>query len=333
MIRLVAVFALLSFALGLGGCRSADLVSFEVGAFSPTSQGAIVAPHTPIELLWNDGEFTEGPALAPDGTILFSDIGNTIYRFDPRANLLQIYRYDSGKANGLMFNRAGQLIACEGAWGGNRRISITDAAGQVRTLAERWDGKRFNAPNDLALDAGGRVYFTDPRYVGDEPREIDFEGVFLVETHGRVSVATRNVSKPNGILVSHDQKHVYVADHDNADGGVKQLLRFDIQLNGTLANKRVMFDFGADQRGIDGMTLDREGNIYATAGKGNLSGIYVFSPTGEHLAFIPTPGAPTNCVFGGGVEANTLYVTCAGPREKGKPQRYALCRVKLKKGR
>lgn len=333
MKRFFSIVVLFAISLCGGGCQSDSLVPYNVGEFAPTSQRDIMPVGTQLELLWNDGDFTEGPAPAPDGAILFSDIGNTIYRFDPKANHLSKYRYDSGKANGLMFNKHGQLIACEGAWGGNRRISITHLDGTVRTLADRWDGKRFNSPNDLAIDAKGRVYFTDPRYVGDEPRELDFEGVFHVETSGHVSLATRDVSKPNGILVSHDQRHVYIADHDSAQSGNKQLLVFDIQPNGTLANKRVMYDFGSDKRGIDGMTLDREGNIYATAGNGNFSGIYVFSPNGEHLAFIPTPGGPTNCVFGTGSESNVLYITCAGPKEEGKPRRYALCRIKLRKGR
>lgn len=333
MNRFASITCLFAAAVSFAGCQSTAFEAYEAGAFAPASQKTIVADDATLEVLWNDGDFTEGPAPAPDGTILFSDIGNKIYQFDPRNSYLSIFRYDSGKSNGLMFNKAGQLIACEGAKGGNRRISITDGDGKVRTLADRWDGKRFNSPNDLAIDAKGRVYFTDPRYQGDEKRDVDFEGVYLVETNGHVSLATRDVSKPNGILVSHDQKTVYVADNDNSEGGDLYLLAFDVQLNGTFANKRIMYEFTSDQRGIDGMTLDAQGNIYATAGKGNLSGIYVFAPNGKHLAFIHTPGLPTNCVFGTGSESNTLYITCAGPKEEGKPQRFALCRIKLKTGR
>jgi gluconolactonase len=223
-----------------------------------------------------------------------------------------------------MFDAQGSLVACEGAGdGGQRRISITSPAGVVRTLADRWQGKRFNSPNDLALAKNGNVYFTDPRYVGNDPREIDFEGVFLVRPDGSVTLATRDLEKPNGILVSADQTTVYVADNNSSAKGNHHLLAFRIAADGTLVDKRILFDIGPDKRGIDGMTLDAKGNIYATAGRGDLGGIYVFSPDGAHLAFIRTPGDPTNCVFGGASEASSLYITTATPKK------YALARIRL----
>lgn len=313
------------------GCRAAapEPVPFETGVFRATAQDRIVPPGSKLEVLWNDGDFTEGGTVAADGAILFSDIGNRILRFDPKDRKTTVFRAESGKANGLMFNRKGQLVACEGGNGGNRRISITDTSGNVRTLADRWSGKRFNSPNDLAIDGKGRVYFTDPRYVGDEPREIDFEGVFLVARDGSVSLATRDVQKPNGILVTADGRFVYVADNNGDPKGNHHLLRFTVQSDGSLADKRILFDIGPDRRGIDGMTLDAEGNIYATAGRGDRAGIYVFSPRGEHLAFLPTPGDPTNCVFGGPAESSSLYITAGGPRVSGKPGRFALYRIRL----
>ncbi len=303
------------------------------GEFRPTAQDKIVPQGAKLELLWNEGEFTEGPAPAADGAILFSDIGDRIMRYDPRTGKTTVFRAPSGKANGLKFNPAGQLVACEGAApGGKRRISLTDSQGNVRTLADRFEGKRFNSPNDLAITTAGRVYFTDPRYVGDEPRELDFEAVFLVEPSGAVRVATRDVQKPNGIIVTPDDLAVYVADNSNLPGGNHQLLAFAVQSDGTLAQKRMLHDFGPDRRGIDGMTLDREGNIYATAGGGEEAGIYVFGPEGQHLAFIATPGGPSNCVFGIGKEASTLYITGAGPQraKNGDAKRpYALYRIGL----
>jgi gluconolactonase len=291
-------------------------------------QSPLIPADSKLELLWGDGEFTEGPALAPDGSIFFSDIGNAIYRFDPEAKKTQIFRKPSGRSNGLMFDQKGRLIACEGAnTGGGQRISITTGIkgsrdGEVQLLADRYAGKRFNSPNDLAIDDKGNVYFTDPRYVGDEPRELEFEAVFYVTAGGEVSIATRDVQKPNGILVSADGKHVYVADHNPQ--GSKQLLQFDVQEGGRLANKKTLFDFKAG-RGIDGMTLDRHGNIFATAGSGADAGIWIFSPQGEQLGHIPTPGDPTNCVFGGGESANWLYITSA----TGKDGKYGFFRIKL----
>jgi gluconolactonase len=312
--------------LWAAGCAS----SAGPGEFSPTAQDRIVPEGAKLEVLWNDGEFTEGPALAPDGSICFSDIGNRIMRFDPKTGKTTIFRDPSGKSNGLKFDRQGRLIACEGAdAGGKRRVSVTEASGEVRSLADRWNGKKFNSPNDLAIDAKGNVYFTDPRYGGDEPREIDFEGVFLVTPSGAVTLATRDVQKPNGILVSHDGRTVYVADTNSDPKGNHQLVAFRVQADGTLAGKRVLYDFGPDRRPIDGMALDASGNICATGGSGERAGLYVFGPAGEPLAFVKMPGDPTNCAFGGPAEPTSLYVTGQGPEEAGKPRRYALFRIKL----
>jgi gluconolactonase len=298
--------------------------------FLPTAQDKIVPAGAKLEVVWDQGEFTEGPALAPDGSILFSDIGETIYRYDPQAGKTDVFRRPSGRANGLMFNQQGALIACEGAnTGGNRRISITTGItggndGEVKTLADRYEGKRFNSPNDLAIDPQGRVYFTDPRYVGNDARELDFEGVFLVSREGNVKLATRDLQKPNGILVSADGKTVYVAD--NNPQGNRHLTSFVVHSDGTLTDMRVVFDFRGG-RGIDGMALDTAGNIYATAGTGDKAGVYVFDPAGQPLAMIPTPGDPTNCDFGGGKDGSTLYITCANSREMG--TKYGLYRIRL----
>jgi len=299
------------------------------GEFTPTAQERYVPRGATLELLWNEGEFTEGPARAPDGSIYFSDIGHRIMRFDPKTGKTEVHRDPSGKANGLKFDPKGRLIACEGAGGGNRRISITEASGDVCTLADRWEGRKFNAPNDLALDAKGNVYFTDPRYAGDEPREIDFEGVFLVSPAGAVTLATKDVQKPNGILVSIDGKTVYVADTNSDPKGNHHLDAFRVQADGTLTDKRVLHDFGPDRRPIDGMAMDAAGNLYAAGGAGERAGVYVCGPEGEHLAFIKLPGDPTNCAFGGADEPTALYITGQGPEEAGKPRKYALFRIKL----
>ncbi len=261
-------------ALALGPGTHAAL---RADPFIPVAQDRIVPAGAGVELLWAMGEFTEGPAAAPDGAVLFSDIGNTIYRFDPGVteaeSAVTVYRANSGRANGLMFGPDGRLVACEGAAGGTRRISVTDPGGKVRTLADRWQGRRFNSPNDLAIDSRGNTYFTDPRYGGDEPREIEFEGVFLVRPDGEVSLATRDVGKPNGIVISPDGSRVYIADRDTTAHGSRRLLVFSVNPDGTLADKKTLHNFG-DSRGIDGMTIDAKGNVFATAGS-------------EHLRFQP----------------------------------------------
>jgi sugar lactone lactonase YvrE len=327
----------LLFVVGLGlftaGPSRAPADERAADHFTPSEQDAIVPPAAKLELLWGKGEFTEGPAAMADGAILFSDIGNRIYRYEPASGKTSVYRDPSGKSNGLKFDAGGNLVACEGAApGGRRRISITDPQGQQRVLADRFQGQRFNSPNDLAITSTGRVYFTDPRYVGDEPRELDFEGVFVVEPDGSVRVATRDVQKPNGIIVTPDGRTVYVSDNNGKSDGKRQLVAYRAQVDGTLADKRVLVDFG-QRRGIDGMTLDVEGNIYATAGSGDQAGVYVFSPQGRTLALIPTPGDPTNCVFGIGPESTTLYVTAAvgGPASADGKRAYGLYRIRLAK--
>src|SRR5262245_46915428 len=133
----------------------------------------IVPNDAKLEKLWSEGEFTEGPAQGPDGCIYFSDIGNRIMKFDPANNKTTEFRKPSGRANGLDFDLEGRLVACEGAnTGGNRRVTVTEKDGTIRVLADKHKGKRFNSPNDLTIDKKGRVYFTDPRYVGNEKLEL-----------------------------------------------------------------------------------------------------------------------------------------------------------------
>ncbi len=295
--------------------------------FKPTAQDSVVAANAKWEMVWTGGEFTEGPAAAANGDIYFSDIGNRVLRFTPSSAKTTVVREPSGRANGLEFDAGGRLIACEGAYGGGRRIAVIDG-NTSRTLADRWEGKRFNSPNDLTVAPGGIIYFTDPRYLGDEPRDLDFEGVFLVRPNGTVALATRDVQKPNGIAARADGKVIYVAD--NNPKGNRHLLEFTVQADGTLAGKKVLHDFGPNRRGIDGMTLDLQGTLFATAGTGNEAGIYVFTPSGVHVAFVPTQGTPTNCTFGTGRESGVLYVTAQSGVEVGGRKPWGLYRMRLK---
>mgnify|MGYP001181263963 FL=1 len=305
-----------------------ELVNFVIAH----ATGKNVAGPEP-ELLWEGGAFTEGPAVGPDGSVLFSDVGaDSIYKFSPEKNEVITFREKSGRANGLIYDSQGNLIACEGAnTGGGRRISITSKNGKVRTLAKEWQEKRFNSPNDLAIDSSGKnIYFTDPRYVGEEKREIEFEGIFLVGPDGTTDLATRDVKKPNGIIFSKDGQKVFVADHEVTKEGTRQLLSFNVTDEGKLNNKEILHDFGPS-RGIDGMALGPRGNIYATAGSGKEAGIYVFEPGGNLLEVISLPGDPTNCTFGHGKNSSTLYVTAQSPKKDNEKQSYALYRLRLEK--
>jgi len=262
---------------------------------------SIVPADAKLEKLWSEGDFTEGPAYGPDGCIYFSDIGNRIMKFDPATSKTTAFRDPSGRANGLDFDPEGRLVAAEGAnKGGNRRITITEKDGKVRTLADKWLDKRFNSPNDLTIDARGRIYFSDPRYVGDEKREIETESVYRLDPDGTVTQIIADVRKPNGMQVSPDMKTLYVSDAPN-------LLAYPLKEDGTVGEKRVLHDFGRT-RAIDGMCCDAKGNIYGAAGSGKTSGVYVFSPVGKQLAFIPLPETATNCTFGD-ADRKTLYIT------------------------
>lgn len=265
----------------------------------------LVPPGARVEKVWGDGTFTEGPAQGPDGCIYFTDIGNTIRRFDPATGKTTVFREPSGRANGLDFDPKGRLVACEGAAGGNRRVSRTEKDGSITVLADHWDGKRFNSPNDLTIARDGRIFFTDPRYGGNEKREIDRESVYRIDTDGKVTRFIADVEKPNGVILAPDMKTLYVADSNSR--GARQLLAYPLQADGSPGKKKVLHDFAPD-RGIDGMCVDEAGRIFATAGRGRTAGVHVFSPEGKKLAFVAVPETPTNCVFAGR-DRDILYIT------------------------
>ena len=301
---------------------------------------AIVSPDARLELLFTrtapiKGGLTEGPAVAPDGSIYFSDIAfgadkGMILRFDPKTRRTTVLAADSHKSNGLKFDAEGRLLACEGADGGGRCVARWDVESKKReVVADRYLGKRFNSPNDLWLDRVGNVYFTDPRYLGDEPRELKHEAVYRLNRDGTVVEITHDVEKPNGIALSPDGASLYVADHNSGSEhvdrggplkhGAMKVYAFPLGRDGLVAGPRkTLVDFGAEA-GCDGMTLDRRGNLYLAVRSLKRPGVLVLDPTGKEIAFIPTgpsqPGAkspkgiPANCCFGVGPESKVLYVT------------------------
>lgn len=290
------------------------------------SQPIIVAANGKIQELWNDGEFTEGVAVASDGMIFFSDIAisgkgpGRILKFNPVSKKTTVYSKNSGQSNGLMFNREGKLIAACGAAGGLRAICEALPDGKMKPLVNKFLGKVFNSPNDLVIHPSGDIYFTDPRYVGSESLELDHLSVyrFIPET-GNVQRVTTTVSKPNGIVCSPDGKTVYIASTDNGQEGLEKspiarrspsmkLYKFRRDSNGLLIAPREFADFG-DEPGVDGMTVDNNGRIYAARHNEKKPGIQVFDPNGKEVAFIKTPQVPTNCCFGRGQQASTLFIT------------------------
>ncbi len=266
-----------------------------------------------FEKLTNLGSITEGPAW--DGTqLLFSNNAeDRIMSYRPETGEITVYRTGTNNNNGLMFDKDGQLYACES---GARRIVRYESDGSTTVICDNLDGKRLNSPNDLAIDAKGRIWFTDPRY-GDyrDDMELDHESVIRLEPQSNGSWTaqrmTYDTTSPNGILISPNQKTLYVAQSRYGEGEKRELRAYPILEDDTLGEYEVLHNF-YPHRGIDGMCLDTEGNIIAAAGW-ELSGpggmIYVFAPNGRVLETHPVPvQRPTNCTFGG--ESHTeLYVT------------------------
>jgi gluconolactonase len=284
-----------------------------------------------LEELWNQGSFTEGVAAAPDGVMYFSDIpfvedkAGRILKFDPKTGTVSVHCADSGKSNGLFFDTKGRLLACCGAMGGKRAVVEVQPDGMLKVVADKFEGKPFNAPNDLVVHQNGSIYFSDPRYVGNEPVELTEMSVYRIDLDGSVHRVTKsspgrnNIEKPNGVHVSPDGKTLYVAENNNGSNDVTKpnanpqkgrmtLNAFRIRPDGSLGRKTVLVDFG-EENGVDGMSIDTKGNIYAAVRSEKRHGIIVYNPEGKELAYIPTKDLPTNCCFGRDEDGQTLYVT------------------------
>jgi gluconolactonase len=235
-----------------------------------------------------------------------------------------VFRADSGRTNGNTFDAQGRLISCEGAEfgpGGRRRVVRTDVeTGAVEVIADRFEGKRFNAPNDVCVDRRGRVWFTDPYYWTDrDSLEMGAEAVYCLDGSDlRRVVSQPQIERPNGLAITPDDKTLYVVDNHNVAGGNRKIWAFDVGADCQLANQRLVYDFGHG-RGADGMRLDREGNLWVAAGvnkargpheSGDVpAGVYVITPQGKLLGSTPIPeDTVTNLAFGG-PDFKTLFVT------------------------
>ena len=288
----------------------------------------VFAEGTVPEELWNQGEFTEGVAVRSDGFVFFSDIHldpakpGQILVFDPATKQTSAYCERSSKSNGLAFDSGDRLIACCGANGGNRSLCEVLEGGQLKPLISSFNGKPLNAPNDLVVHPNGSIYFSDPRYLGPEPVEQAGMFLFRYDTKSNtVSIATELAKKPNGVETSPDGKTLYLAETDNGSTGVPgdpvgpkgrmQLVAFDVNADGRLSNARVIVDFGSED-GIDGLTVDASGRIFAAVRSANKFGIGVYDASGKPLDFLPTPSLPTNCGFGAGNDSRTLYISAGG---------------------
>jgi N-acyl-D-aspartate/D-glutamate deacylase/sugar lactone lactonase YvrE len=270
----------------------------------------------------------EGPAWHAPSRSLFFTGGNRITRLDSK-DATQVFREPSGGANGLLFDHQGALVTCEAQ---NRRVTRTESNGVVIVLADSFDGKKFNSPNDLSIDSQGSIYFTDPRYGPRDTMEMCdadgklVEGVYRIDAPGKVRrVIGRELERPNGILVSPDDKHLFVADNNNNTiGGARKLWRFDLNTDRSvnLQSRKLIFDWKTS-RGPDGLKMDTRNRLFVAAGLNKASppyetvepyraGIYILSYDGKLLDFVPVPkDEVTNCAFSG-EDLKTLVITAGG---------------------
>jgi gluconolactonase len=274
--------------------------------------------------------FTEGPTVDAAGDVYFTETVNArIMKYSPSTKRTTVFREQSNRANGLLFDAQGRLIACEGsdAEKNEPRVTRTDMkTGRIEVLADRYEGMKFNAPNDVTMDSKGRLYFTDPAPDSTSPvrmssaGRVGVPGVYRIDTDGKVSRILKgpDIEWPNGIVTSPDDKTLYLVEAHKIEGGTRGIRAYDLAADGTVSNMRIHYNFYPG-RSADGMTIDSQGNIYAAAGlhrrRGThetldtKTGIHVISPQGKLLSFTPIPeDTITNCAFGG-PDRKTLYVT------------------------
>ncbi len=248
-----------------------------------------------VEKLAGGFSFTEGPAVDAMGNVYFTDIPNDLILIWTLDNTLDTFRLKSGHANGLYFDKDKNLLACERDKG---QISSTSPAGDYSVIATEYAGKRFNQPNDIWPDRKGGVYFTDPVY-GGEDVALTQDGMhvyYISPDRTTVIRVCDDFEKPNGVLGTPDGNTLYVTD---AEAG--KTYQYDIQNDGSLANKMLFVELGCD-----GMTIDNAGNVYLTTG--GKQAVDIFSPSGELLESITVPEKPSNLCFGG-KDRNQLYIT------------------------
>lgn len=303
----------------------------------------LIPPDSKLEKLFESKVLTEGVSVAPDGMVYFSEItfshvarddkgiieAGHIWKFDPATGKTSIFRSPSGMSNGIKFNAQGNMLVAEGADYGGRRVTRTDMkTGKSYIIAGMYEGRPFNSPNDITIDEKGRIYFSDPRYLGHEGIDQPLVGVYRIDPDGKIERIISDAGKANGVAVSPDQKSLYVVSNENgatalerlgkntkqADKvltptrkGLMALLAYDLAADGTAKFRKVLVDY-SPYDGPDGLIVDKHGNLWVAVRAENRPGICVYSPEGKELAYIKTE-VPTNVGFARGPDSNLLYIT------------------------
>lgn len=276
-----------------------------------TQLSDIIPTESRLEKVFEGCAFAEGPAADADGNVYFSDCpNNRILVYRPDSGKTEVWQELSERANGMNFDSQGRLVVCcDGKDGGARAVRRYEPDGTITNLASHYNGKKLNAPNDLCFDREGRIYFTDPRYGYRGDLEQDCMAVYRIELDGSLTRVIDDMQFPNGILITPDNRTLYLVDHNPDSGGARFLLAYDLAADGSWKRRGILYDHGTGYGG-DGMVLDVEGNIYLTAGEGEKAGIYIFSTAGELVGIIPLPEIPGNCTFGG-PDLRTLYIAAS----------------------
>jgi gluconolactonase len=269
-------------------------------ANSPVGLDTILSNNTKLEKLSGGFEFIEGPVWNRRGFLLFSDIGaNTIYKWTPGGQI-SIFRHPAGHSNGNTLDLEGRLITAEH----DRRLVRTENDGKLTVLAERYENKRLNSPNDVVTKSDGSIYFTDPPYgIGKDKEELGFYGVYQLSADRTLRLLTQEMVRPNGLAFSPDEKKLYVSDSEK-----QHILIFQVKPDGTLDNGQVFAQLpGSTDKGVpDGMKVDVQGNVYCSSS----GGIWVFSPNAQLLSKIIVPDVVTNLAWGD-KDYKTLYITAS----------------------
>ncbi|MDH3570429.1 MAG: SMP-30/gluconolactonase/LRE family protein [Gemmatimonadota bacterium] len=320
-----APWVMVFFVIAIASCGPKDPATDTVDDGQPRTIGhverldpgldVIVPSNAVFDILADGHEWTEGPVWVPSlQSVLYSDIpSNAIYRWTagaeasvwltPSGYTGEMERGGESGSNGLALDADGRLILAQH---GDRRIARLETPLNApepifSTLTDRFDGKRYNSPNDVAIRSNGDVYFTDPPYglergVDDPAKELAVHGVYRLAADGSVTSLIDDLSRPNGIALSPDEKTLYVA---NADPDQPVIMAYDLEDDGRLASGRVFFDSWGD-----GMAVDQRGNVYVAR---DLGGVFVIATDGTHLGSLVTTERTSNCTFGD--DGSTLYVT------------------------
>ncbi len=294
------------------------LVCFLLSVFGCKQEGVVLFDEDfGIKTLSDDGIGTEGPSVDKNGNLYYSDQGNDRVSLITSDGNKSVFLSPSGVTNGMAFDHQRRLLFCQSdnsdylgqdSTAGKRRVVRIEPDSSITVLAELYNGNRLMAPNDLSIDNKGRIYFTDPYYPGPKVEKSQpTSGVYRIDGPGDVKLVISELQRPNGILISSDNAFVYVADR-----GTQKLHRYKVEDDGALTHDKVVYEFPADDRGVDGMAMDTNGYIFACAGIEGTSGVYVLDPEKEVLLdYRKLTVKAFNLCFGG-PDGKNLYIAAGG---------------------